>query len=65
MQTLHPVVTPADLRIMTPHERAFFTDEPLAHRIAQLDFERDLMREHAQRDPFGHHLPRAVTWALA
>ena len=49
-QQLHPAVTPADVLLMTPHERAYFTDEPVAHRVAQLDFERDLMIERRNRE---------------
>lgn len=69
---LHPVLTAADTALMTPHERAYFTDEPIAHRIAQLDFERHIaidrrsraaMRAHSTRHPVV--MDRAAAQVLA
>lgn len=59
---VHPAVTPADVLLMSPHERAYFTDEPVAHRVAQLDFERDLMIERRNAS-IARGISRNAVWA--
>lgn len=50
--TAHPALSRAELACLSPHERLYFTDEPVAHLAARADFERHLMIEKRNADAF-------------
>lgn len=59
--TAHPALSQAEIACLSPHERLYFTDEPVAHLAARADFERHLMIEKRNADAFARARRRAYS----